>query len=171
MVLFYDDASKFVGMLVQVLQQRQAELIEYVGKTYSNVSVFVQESWIRLDFNHDGSVTMDDLRASATKFYEFLKSYDYIEATTRIKSQIYEEGQRLYRVNLGGKGPATGGDDIPLEDGQAEVESKTKEDDSQSQNTAQAASEPLLAVEEQSIEPEVAEDTKPSKKNKKSKKD
>jgi hypothetical protein len=53
--------------------------------------VFVQDNWLRLDFNQDGSVSIEDLRKGLGQLYEFLKSYDYIEATTRIKSQIYEE--------------------------------------------------------------------------------
>jgi len=54
------------------------------------VQVFVQDNYLRLDFNEDGSVSMEDLRASLTQFYEFLKSYDYIEATTRISSNLYD---------------------------------------------------------------------------------
>ena len=97
LVLFVDEAQNFVGMLVKVMSQRQEELITYVRSTYSNVSVFVQENWMRLDFNADGSVTMDDLRTSLQQLYTFLKSYDYIEATTRIKSTLYSEAQKLYR--------------------------------------------------------------------------
>ena len=54
---------------------------------------------MRLDFNNDGSVSIDDLRKGLTQLYEFLKSYDYIEATTRIKSQIYEEAQKYIKAN------------------------------------------------------------------------
>ena len=32
------------------------------------------------------SVSIEDLRKGLTQLYEFLKNYDYIEATTRIKS-------------------------------------------------------------------------------------
>jgi hypothetical protein len=89
-VLFVDETKKIAGLLVNVLSERQAELLVYLEKTYSNVAVFVQENWLRLDFNNDGTVSMDDLRANLKDLYEFLKSYDYIEATTRIKSTIYE---------------------------------------------------------------------------------
>lgn len=64
-------------------------------KTYSNVSIFVTDNWLRLDFNADGVVTIDDMRTGLTQFYEFLKSFDYIEATTRIKSTIYDEAKKL----------------------------------------------------------------------------
>ena len=89
-VLYYDEATNFVGMLIRVLNERQEELVAYVRRTYSNVQVFVQDNYLRLDFNEDGSVGMEDLRASLTQFYEFLKSYDYIEATTRISSNLYD---------------------------------------------------------------------------------
>jgi len=33
---------------------------------------------------------MDDLRENLNEFYQFLKDYDYIEATSRIKSTMYD---------------------------------------------------------------------------------
>ena len=77
-VVFYDEANNFVGLLVKVLQERQEDLIKYVRETYSNVQVFVKENWMRLDFNQDGSVTMEDLKKNLADFYQFLKNYDYI---------------------------------------------------------------------------------------------
>ena len=98
-VIYVDEATNFVGMLVRVLRERQSSLAEYIAKTYSNVTVFVHENWIRLDFNNDGSVSIDDLRKGLSQLYDFLKNYDYIEATTRIKSQIYEEAQKYIKAN------------------------------------------------------------------------
>jgi len=63
-VLFYDEASAYVGMLIRVLSEHQDQLVEYVKNTYSNVTVLVQDNYLRLDFNQDGSVSMDDLRTS-----------------------------------------------------------------------------------------------------------
>ena len=50
-ILYVDEATNFVGMLVSVLRERQSSLVEYISKTYSNVTVFVHENWLRLDFN------------------------------------------------------------------------------------------------------------------------
>ena len=36
-VLFYDEATKFVGMLIHVVRERQGDLVEYVKNTYENV--------------------------------------------------------------------------------------------------------------------------------------
>lgn len=57
----------------------------------------MKDNYLRLDFNQDGSVSMEDLRASLLQFYEFLKSYDYIEATTRIKSSLYDQAVGLMK--------------------------------------------------------------------------
>lgn len=50
-VIYYDEANKFVGMLLKVVTENQGELIEYVKKTYSNVTMYVHQHWMRLDFN------------------------------------------------------------------------------------------------------------------------
>ena len=71
-MLFYDDATNFVGMLVKVMRERQDELIKYIKETYSNVQIFVKDNWMRLDFNKDGSVSLEDMRKNLNEFYEFL---------------------------------------------------------------------------------------------------
>jgi len=96
-ILFYDEATNFVGMLVKVIQEKQEDLIKYVKETYSNVQVFVKDNWMRLDFNKDGSVTMEDLRQKIKEFYEFLKNYDYIQTTMEIKSNLYNRAVQLMK--------------------------------------------------------------------------
>ena len=53
------------------------------------MKVSVSGTWIRLDFDHDGTVSLDDLKKSMFGLYEFLKNYDVIRQTTEIKSQVY----------------------------------------------------------------------------------
>ena len=52
---------------------------------------------MRLDFNKDGAVSMDDMRKNLHQFYDFLKNYDYIEATTRIKSNLYDQALKVMK--------------------------------------------------------------------------
>ena len=47
---------------------------------------------MRLDFNNDGSVSVDDLKKSMIQLYDFLRNFDIIEATTTIKSKLYTDG-------------------------------------------------------------------------------
>lgn len=46
---------------------------------------------MRLDFDDDGTVTMDDLKMSMVHFYEFLKEFDVIDATYQIKGKLYTD--------------------------------------------------------------------------------
>ena len=96
-VVFYDEASQYAGLLVNIIKEKQAQLVKYVEETYSNVQVFVTENWMRLDFNKDGSVTLDDVRRNLQEFYTFLKNYDYIEATISIKSTVYDRACALIK--------------------------------------------------------------------------
>jgi len=52
---------------------------------------------MRLDFNKDGSVSMEDMRANLLQFYEFLKSYDYLEASSRISSNLYDQAVSMMK--------------------------------------------------------------------------
>lgn len=96
-MFFYDEASSFVGMLISVIRDRQGELAKYIRATYSNVTVFMHDNWMRLDFNKDGSVTSEDLRKNLTEFYRFLINFHYLEETIRISSSLYDEAKKLIK--------------------------------------------------------------------------
>lgn len=90
-------------MLLGVLRERQSELAEYVRNTYSNVTVFMHENWMRLDFNKDGSVDADDLRKNLTELYSFLRNYHYIEETLKISSSLYDEAKKMIKKDATSK--------------------------------------------------------------------
>ena len=46
---------------------------------------------MRLDFDNDGSISVDDLKKSMVSLYGFLKNFDVIEATTTVKSKLYTD--------------------------------------------------------------------------------
>ena len=54
---------------------------------------------MRLDFNKDGTVSMEDMRKNLHEFYKFLKNYDYIEATSRIGGNMYEKALKAMNLN------------------------------------------------------------------------
>ena len=63
------------------MRERQTEITNYVNKTYTNFKVTANESWLRLDFDNDGSVSVEDLKASMVSLYEFLKHFDMVETS------------------------------------------------------------------------------------------
>lgn len=87
---------------------------------------------MRLDFNKDGNVSIEDVRKSIQSFYEFLKSYDYIEATTRIKSDIYTQA-RLYIKQRGTADKTVEADEAPI----SEADNRTAGKDADVAPTAQ----------------------------------
>ena len=46
-----DEGSKIVSFVIQVLQENQHKVIEYMQKHYENVQVIISNNWMRLDFN------------------------------------------------------------------------------------------------------------------------
>lgn len=72
----------------------------YVKDTYSQVSVTVEGTWMRLDFNQDGKVSADDLKSSLVGLYEFLRNFDVIETTTHIKGQLYSDAIKYMQNEL-----------------------------------------------------------------------
>jgi ribosome-associated protein YbcJ (S4-like RNA binding protein) len=50
-----------------------------------------KDNVMRLDFNKDGKIGLDDLKQSMFGLCEFLKNFDVIENTTQIKCKLYED--------------------------------------------------------------------------------
>ena len=46
---------------------------------------------MRLDFDSDGSVSVNDLKGSMNGLYEFLKNFDVISESTKVKSKLYTD--------------------------------------------------------------------------------
>ena len=46
---------------------------------------------MRFDFDHDGSVSMDDLKQSMIGLYDFLRNFDVLETTQQIKGKLYTD--------------------------------------------------------------------------------
>jgi hypothetical protein len=60
--VIYDTTSGYYSFVVNVLKEHQAKVIEYVKEHYDNVSVKIQDNWLKLDFNNDGKVSFADLK-------------------------------------------------------------------------------------------------------------
>lgn len=52
---------------------------------------------MRLDFNHDGKVSFDDIRQGVHELYEFMKNFDFFNTAMEIKSTIYSEAIRMMK--------------------------------------------------------------------------
>jgi hypothetical protein len=63
MVVFYDETRSRVGMLLEILTEKQGDLIKYLSDdTYSKVRVIVEENWMRLDFDGGDEIDIEEIR-------------------------------------------------------------------------------------------------------------
>ena len=69
-------------------------------QNYQNIQVIVSDNWMRLDFNQDGQVSVEDLRKAIQELYEFFRNYDYISRATEIKSTLYSEAIKYMQRDL-----------------------------------------------------------------------
>ena len=60
--VIYDRSTQVLSFLMEVVLEHQQKLLEYLGKHYENVQVLIHDNWMRLDFNKDGQVSLDDIK-------------------------------------------------------------------------------------------------------------
>ena len=100
MFFLYDQATNTVVSYINVITDKHAKITEYVNSTYSQARVTIEGSWMRMDIDKDGSVSVEDLKASMLNFYSFLKEFDVIEATTQFKTKLYTEAINFMQNEL-----------------------------------------------------------------------
>ena len=91
MFFLYNSATEQITSYIQVITTKHQKITEYVNTTYSKVQVSVSDNWLRLDFDKDGQVSVEDLKKSMLGLYEFLQNFDVIEQTTTIKGNLYKQ--------------------------------------------------------------------------------
>ena len=91
MFFLYDHTTQTITSFINVITGKQSGIRDYVTKTYSTVKVTVEGTWMRLDFDDDGSVSMDDLKLSMVSFYNFLMEFDAIDASYQVKGKLYTD--------------------------------------------------------------------------------
>ena len=58
-----------LSFLMEVLSENQQKLREYLAKHYENVTVLIRDNWMRLDFNKDGHVSIEDIKQGANELF------------------------------------------------------------------------------------------------------
>lgn len=89
--VIYDKSSNYYTFMVQVLKEHQPNVLVYIREYYDNVQVYMKDNWMKLDFNNDGKVSLEDLKKGVADLYDFMINYDYIEKASEIKNKLYDE--------------------------------------------------------------------------------
>lgn len=96
----YDSVTMKITTFINVITTKQDDVQQYVKKTYTLVNITVEGTWMRLDFDKNGSVSVEDLKKSMVGLYDFLKNFDIIETTTTIKSKLYTDAIAYMQAEL-----------------------------------------------------------------------
>ena len=86
--------------MIKVLKEHQHKVADYVHMHYDNVTVLLMDNWMRLDFNQDGHVSMEDLKRAVHELYEFMMNYDYFQKATEIKSDLYHQALKFMKKDV-----------------------------------------------------------------------
>ena len=85
---------------MKVIKEHEGKVAEYVHHHYENVQVFLHDNWMRLDFNQDGKVSIEDLKKTVKELYDFMRNYPYYNKATEIKSTLYNEAIKYMQRDL-----------------------------------------------------------------------
>jgi len=102
--VIYDKSSHVLSFLMEVLLEHQQKVRDYLARNYENVTVLIRDNWMRLDFNKDGHVSIEDIKKGAQELLEFLKNFDYLSAATEIKSSLYQEAIKYMKKEVSSEG-------------------------------------------------------------------
>ena len=96
----YDCVLKRITAFINVAFDKQEKIIKYVNETYSCVTIQAKEQWLRLDFDKDETVSVDDLKNSMYTLYEFLKNYSVLDEMSFIKCKLYSQAIEYMKAEL-----------------------------------------------------------------------
>ena len=96
----YDSVLKRITAFINVAFDKQEKIIKYVNETYSCVTIQAKEQWLRLDFDKDETVSVDDLKNSMYTLYEFLKNYSVLDEMSFIKCKLYSQAIEYMKAEL-----------------------------------------------------------------------
>ena len=93
-----DIPSNLYSFMIQVVQDHQPKVIEYITGQYENVSVLLKDNWMKLDFVKNANLeSLEELKQKAADVYDFIKNYNYIVKANEIKNTMYDEAIKFMK--------------------------------------------------------------------------
>jgi len=62
--------------------------------------VSIKDNWMRLDFDNDGKVSVEDLKRDIQELYNFMKNYNYFDKVLEIKSKLYSQAINFMKTEI-----------------------------------------------------------------------
>jgi hypothetical protein len=95
--IYLIQTTNYYSFMMNILKEHQPRVITYIQEQYENVKVMMQDNWMKLDFNNDGKISVEDLKKGAHDLYEFITNYDLIVKANEIKNTLYDEAIKFMK--------------------------------------------------------------------------
>jgi len=97
--IYLIQTTSYYSFMMNILKEHQPRVLTYIQEQYENVKVIMQDNWMKLDFNNDGKISLDDLKKGAYDLYEFMANYDIIVKANEIKNTLYDEAIKYMKAD------------------------------------------------------------------------
>ena len=84
----YSMTSNNISIVCKKLSD--AKFLKHIASQYQRGKVTVHDSWMKLDLDNDGVVTLKDIKQNLKVAYEFVKNYEYIQKWQELKDNLYK---------------------------------------------------------------------------------
>lgn len=132
LLVIWDRSTQLISFVTEHFVQNKEQLLTYVNKHYANAKLVIHQQWVRLDYNGDGQVSVEDVKSSAVGLYKFLQEFEYRQRALEIKSNLYEQALTMIKGREEAHSPASGQEaQGPREESHEPKEEKPQEEKAQ----------------------------------------
>ena len=76
------------------------KFVKYFLSQFNQCKLVVHDTWMRLDFDEDGQVTLQDIKENLKQAYAFVQSLEWIQNCQEFKSNCYKRALEYMRNDI-----------------------------------------------------------------------
>ena len=90
-VVVKDTSTQCVSVIVQHTAEQRDRLKGFVEERLPLAKVYFSDYWMRLDFDNDGSVSVEDVKATVRALSEAVRGYGYTQRYLEFRNSMYRK--------------------------------------------------------------------------------
>ena len=93
-VLVFNTGAKYYSVVVSKVEE--TDTYKYIQSKYSDARVSLHSQYLKLDFDNDGVVSLEDCKSTATEVAQTVRDYEYREKGM----ELYERAKQRVKALL-----------------------------------------------------------------------